>query len=90
MRWFVMGMLGCSIHGEAELVNSSCGDACPLCDADSDCVIAHNPCTQTAVCGHVDESMVVVQIACDAAVEYATPDASRCLCQADTCSAVDD
>ncbi|MCB9676311.1 MAG: hypothetical protein H6737_14405 [Alphaproteobacteria bacterium] len=80
---------GCA--GQAELVTSDCaGGECPTCEADAECTIAHNPCHETAICGHVDEQLVVDSIGCSAALEHATPPASDCTCVVDRCTAAGD
>jgi len=84
----VIGLVGCGgLRGEADLVDA-CDDQeeCTPCERDAECVIAHNPCTETAVCGHADDNLAVVQIGCDAALEYHTPPPERCLCE-DVCRA---
>ena len=83
----IAAVSGCSMHGEAELVSDCQGEDCTPCDDAAACVIAHNPCTETAVCGHVDDDLAVVQIGCSAALEYDTPDASLCTCEDAVCTA---
>lgn len=88
LGWSLVLAVGC--RGEVELVSSDCGgEACPVCEADADCVIAHNPCQPTATCGHVDEGITVTLEACSAALQYVTPPASACTCAAERCAAVE-
>lgn len=55
-------------------------EACLECAADSECRYAGNPCTETVYCAHDDASIAVIEIGCDAAIEYAWPDAGTCQC----------
>jgi hypothetical protein len=83
----VVGLVGCGgLRGEAALVDSCEGDDCTPCDVDTECIIAHNPCSEFAYCGHVDDELAVTQIGCDAALEYDTPAPARCVCD-DVCRA---
>ncbi len=89
MRWWLIALGACSIHGEADLVNHCEGEECIPCASDDACVIAHNPCTETAVCGHVDDELAVVQIGCSEALEYTTPEPERCQCVQEVCQATE-
>ncbi len=58
---------------------------CATCETDGDCAYSGNPCTETVYCAHDAAEIAVVQIGCDAAIEYAWPDDATCACSAGVC-----
>lgn len=66
-------------------------DACRPCASDADCTLTGNPCLETVYCAHTDVVIMVPDIGCSPAVEYAWPDASACGCLDDGfCGATED
>ncbi len=53
---------------------------CLACERDADCAFGGNPCTDTVYCAHRDAEIAVIEIGCDAAIEYAWPDDAACTC----------
>jgi len=60
---------------------------CLACDADVDCAYGGNPCTETVYCAHVEQSIAVIQIGCDAALEHPWPPDPTCHCVEGACRA---
>jgi hypothetical protein len=83
----VLVLVGCG--REASLQEWDCPNgACNACVDDSECRITHNPCQPTAYCGNVDDNVAVTLEGCSAALEYETPPADECICDASTCTAM--
>lgn len=64
-------------------------ESCLTCDASADCVFHGNHCFDTVICGHEDLPLAFPMIGCDAALEYAWPDAAACACVDRVCTYVE-